>query len=414
MQLPVKIRNPGFFYGYIIVLIGFYIALAANGTFYSFGIFFESILNEFGWTRAVTSGAFSLANLVIGSFSIIMGRLTDKVGPRIAMTVSGLFMGAGLILMSTINTVWELYLYWGVLIAIGVSGAFVPATSVVSRWFFKRRGLMTGVVVAGIGVGTMFMPILASRLISSYDWRTSFWVIGSLALVTITIAAQFVKREPGQVKQLPYGSRELENTRSDAQEIGFSLRQTLRTRQFWIIFAMFVFHGFYLQVVIVHVVIYATGSGLSLPSAANIVVIIGGVSVAGKVMMGNIADRFGSKLLLSACFLLMSITLFWLMSSRETWMFYSFGVSFGIAYGGLASLQALVLAERFGLKSLGANLGVLFFGNTLGGAVGVVLVGRIFDMTESYGLGIMVCALLSLVAFVLSLLLRLTDKPDTV
>jgi len=121
--------------------------------------------------------------------------------------------------MSQIGAIWQLYLFWGMITAIGVSGSVVPATSVVPRWFVKRRGLMTGIVIAGIGVGTMIMPPLASQLISDYGWRTSFMVIGSVVLLTIILVAQLMKRDPGQTKQLPYGVNKLGEEDSDLQAV---------------------------------------------------------------------------------------------------------------------------------------------------------------------------------------------------
>jgi len=137
------------------------------------------------------------------------------------------------------------------------------------------------------------------------------------------------------------------------------------------------------------------------------------VSLAGKVIMGNVADRIGARLVLGSCFILMSATLLWLIMSREVWMFYLFATCFGLAYGGIVVVEALILAERFGLKSLGANFGICFNANTGGGAIGVVLVGRIFDVTSSYSLGFLICALLSSAAFVLTLLLGPSDRKIT-
>jgi len=410
----LKSEKPKFFYGYIVVLAGFYIALATHGAFYSFGIFFERVLNEFGWTRAVTSGAFSLANLLNGLSSIIMGRLTDKLGPRIVITACGLLLGIGLLLMSQTSAIWQLYLFWGIIIAIGVSGGFVPTTSVVPRWFVERRGLMTGIVVAGIGAGTMIIPPLASQLISNYGWRTSSIVIGSIVSASVILVAQFMRRDPSQVKQLPYGMNKLEEKDLDLQATGFSPQEALHTKQFWMIFAIYLFYGACLQAIIVHVVIYATELGLSLASAANILAILGGLSIAAKVMMGNVADRVGNRLVLGTCLILMSIALLWLIKCREAWMFYLFAASFGFAYGGIVVVEALILAERFGLKSVGANLGICFLANTGGGAIGVVLLGGIFDMTSSYSLGFLSCALLSSAAFVLTLLLGQRDRKNSV
>ena len=160
---------------------------------------------------------------------MVTGRLNDRLGPRIVITVGSVLLGSGYLLMSQVSAPWQFYLFWGVLLAIGMSSGFTPLTSTVARWFVKRRGMMTGIVAAGVGLGTIIMPPVASWLISSYDWRTSFLVIGITALALLILAAQFLKRDPSAIGQLPYGKNEAnkENLTSDAT--GLSLRDSNKT-----------------------------------------------------------------------------------------------------------------------------------------------------------------------------------------
>ena len=163
-----KNRNSKFFYGYIIVSAAFCIQMIAWGMFSTYGVFFKPLTMEFGWTRAMISGASSLSMLVCGLLGIGMGRLTDRFGPRMIMVVCGFFLGLGYFLMSQINTIWQLYLFYGVLIGIGLSAIDVSLLSTVVRWFVNKRGMMSGIVNVGTGVGMLIMPIVANRLISSY------------------------------------------------------------------------------------------------------------------------------------------------------------------------------------------------------------------------------------------------------
>ena len=161
------------FYGYIVVAAALLIVIIAHGAQYTFGIFFNPILTEFGWTRTATSGAFSLYLVLWGFFGIFVGRLSDRFGSRLVMTVCGFFLGLGYLLMSQIGAIWQLYLFYGVLIAIGMSGCWVPLISTVPRWFVKRRGMMTGIVTWGWGRATPLLSLVASQLIaaSSTVWR---------------------------------------------------------------------------------------------------------------------------------------------------------------------------------------------------------------------------------------------------
>jgi len=399
-------RTSRFFYGYAIVLATFFILVVTWGTLYCFGVFFKPVLTEFGWTRAATSGAYSLCLLLSGFFSIIAGRLSDKVGPRIAVTACGLLMGSGYLLMSQISAIWQLYLFYGVLVGMGLGCAYIPLGSTIARWFVKRRGLMTGIAVSGIGVGTMIMPPLANWLISNYGWRTSYIVSGITVLVLVILIAQFVKRDPSRVGLVPYVENGVKPESLHFKGGGFSLQRAIHTRQFWILCVIFLCFGFFLQSIIVHIVPHATDLAISPACAAYILAIIGGLSVAGRIVMGNAGDRIGNKIALTSCFSLMLVALLWLLAAEELWKFYLFATIFGFAYGGLVALLSPILAELFGLSSLGAILGVVTFSWSIGEAVGPALAGRLFDVTGSYELAFWACAALCIIAVILVLFLR--------
>ena len=399
-------RKPKFFYGYVVVVAAFFIMLVADGIFYSFGVFFEPVLLEFDWTRAAVSGAYSLCMILFGLLGIGVGRLNDRFGPRPILTGCGLFLGLGYLLMSQISTIWQLYLFYGVIVATGVSAFLVPLLSTVARWFVKRRGLMTGIVIAGTGAGTMIMAPLASQLIAIYGWRTSYIIVGIIALVLITIAAQFLRRDPGQMGQLPYGESEVKQESLNSEARGFSLQEAIHTRQLWLLCALSFCYYFCVATMMVHIVIHATGLGIPALSAANILAIIGGASIGGRVVMGSAADRIGSKLALIICFILISIALAWLIAANKVWMLYLFAAIFGFGYGGVAALQSPVAAELFGLRSHGVILGITFFSLCIGGVIGPVLAGRIFDITGSYQLAFLVCIAIGVTGLVSTLLLR--------
>ena len=124
--------QPKFFYGYVVVIAGFLILVSMYGTLYSFGVFFKPVLAEFGWARATTSGAYSLCFLLSGALAMAAGRLSDRFGPTAVMSCSGLLLGLGYFLTSKMSTVWELYLYYGVIVGIGMGGGIAPSLSTVA------------------------------------------------------------------------------------------------------------------------------------------------------------------------------------------------------------------------------------------------------------------------------------------
>ncbi len=392
--------KPKLFYGYIVVAAAVLILTITQGTYYSFGVFFKPLAEDFGWTRAMTSGAFSLLVLLHGFLYIFTGRLNDTIGPRFVLTVTGFSLGLGYILLSQINTLWQLYLFYGVIVAVGMSGGYIPMLSTVSRWFVKRRGLMTGIVAAGTGLGTLLVPPVANWLISEYDWRTSYMVMGIASIIVIVIAAQFLRRDPSQVGQLPYGQEEEKVKGTNPAPIGLSLREALRTRSFWIFALAMSSFGFCLFVIMVHIVPYATDIGISVTKAASILAVIGASGIVGRVSFGGLSDRLGNKRTFIICFVLVAITLILLMVAKELWLFYLFAAVFGLAYGGWATVMAPLVADLFGLRSHGVILGSATFGATIGGAIGPIVAGSIFDVTGSYQLAFIISIILSIIGLV--------------
>ncbi len=403
-------NKPKVFYGYIIVMVAIGIHIVGWGVFSTFGVFFDSFLNEFGWTRATISGAASLAYLALGFNTIIVGRLSDRFGPRIVMTGCGLFLGLGYLLMSRIGAIWQLYLFYGVVVAVGSSGLDVLPLSTVARWFTKRRGIMSGILKVGSGIGILIMPLTASWLILGYGWRTSYLILGSVALAVIIVAAQFLRRDPSQKGLTAYGADKANANNSNAEEVGFTLQQAIHLRQLWLLCTMCVLIFFCINTVVIHIVTYGVTMGFPRTSAASILAVLGGVSMIGRIVMGGVGDRISSRLAITICFPIIAVALFWLQIAGELWMLYLFAVVYGFAHGGFFALLAPLVAELFGLKTHGAIFGIVFFSGTAGGSLGSVLVGHIFDITGSYQLGFLICALLAVTSFIIALWLRPTGS----
>lgn len=406
----LKTQSPRFFYGYVIVLAGLFILMLTNGTMYSFSVFLKPVSEEFGWARAMTTGAYSLFLFVLACLYLVTGRLSDRFGPRILITVCGLLLGLGYLLMSQVSSLWHLYLLYGVLVASGMSGGFVPLTSTVARWFVKRRGVMTGIVVAGAGLGVVVMPPLSSWLISNYGWRTCYMIIGGIALALIMLAAQFLRRDPAKMRQQAYGehpNRDACGQQSAILQIsGFSFREARHTRQFWMLCLIYFCFGSGMQSIMAHIVSHATDLGISALTAANIVAVIGGVNIVGRVGTGIISDRAGNRASLVAVLASLAAAFFWLQVTRELWSFYIFAIVFGFSMGGGIALESPVVVELFGLKEHGSILGFVVSISIIGGALGSFMAGRIFDMTGNYYPAFWVAAGAGITGTVMALLLK--------
>jgi MFS family permease len=401
----LAVARPKFFYGYVIVAAALLISFVMWGARASFGVFFEPVLKEFGWTRAATSGGFSLTWVFTGLLSIAVGKLNDKYGPRLIMTVAGTLVGLGYLLMSRLSSIWQLYLFYGV-ISIGMSAVLVPTLSTVARWFFTMRAFMTGIVLASTGIALMAVLPVANRVITNYGWRTAYIIVGSVVIAVVVIAAQFLKRDPYQVGKLPYGSDGKSTDGPDIETYGLSFQEALRTNQVWLMSLVYFCTYFIFYMLLVHLVIYVTGQGISSSRAIRIMAFLGGAGIAGRTLMGIFADRFGNKQAMMLSAGLMMLALFWLLVAKDIWMLFLFGAAFGFGHGGMATMESPIVANVFGMRSHGVILGLVFLCDTVGGAVGPFLSGYIFDVTNSYRPAFLLCAILSITSLVAILFLK--------
>ena len=402
----MRASNPIIFYGYFVVWASFLTMVVLWATFYTFGVFFKPILAEFGWSRAVTSGAFSLCSLIMGLLGVGIGGLNDKFGPRAVVSFCGALAGIGYLLMSQLRVLWQLYLFFGIILGIGMGGSFVPFMTTIARWFVNRRGLMTGIATAGVGIGAFIGPPVANGLIVAYGWRISYAILGCSVLAITLLSAQILKRDPSDLGQVPYGDNYTDHKDLYGICEGVSLGEAVYTVPFWMLVGMIFSLGICVFSIMVHIAPYATGLGISTSSAANILAVIGGFSVIGKVLLGKVADIIGFRNIFVIGFSIMVATLLWLIGAQTIWALYCFAALFGIAYGGCVTAESPLTALLFGLRAHGLIFGIASLSFTSGGALGSWLTGLLFDMTSSYQPAFIICAVLGSVGLTIAILLN--------
>ncbi len=407
---PGSSERSKFFYGYIIALASFGLQVVIWGIVLSFGVFFKPLEDEFGWRRATISGASSLSLLFSGFTGILLGSLNDRYGPRILMVACGVFLGAGFLLMSRVDAVWQLYLFWGVIIGMGVSGTDVVLLSTVARWFVSKRGMMSGIVMIGTGLGMLVMPLVSSGLISAHGWRMAYIILGSAMLLFVISVAQLLRKDPAQMRQLPEGGGVIPSASPDLSAGGLSLGRAIHTRQFWALCVSYLTITFCANVVLVHIAPHAADIGFSMTEAAGVLSTVGGVSMLGRLVMGTLSDRIGCRWAMLGCFLLFVIVFAWLQVAGEMWMLYLFAVVYGFAHGGFYALSSPIVAELFGISSHGAIYGIVLFSAMAGGAAGPVFAGHIFDISGNYQIAFLACNVISLVGLVLTATLKPIGK----
>jgi len=395
------------YYGYVIAALGFLIQAIFWGTYRSFGLFFNPLISEFGWTRAELAGAASMGWLIVGLMNFPSGATVDRFGPRRTLTVGGFCFGLGYLLMSGVDGLWQVFLFYAIM-AVGMSAADVVPLSTIARWFAKKRGTVTGIAKVGTGIGMMLTPLFASHLIGSYGWRTAYIVLGGIALIALVAMAQLLRRDPAAMGLKAYGAEEPLSGEKKT-EGGTCLRKALRVGQFRTLCVAYLLLTTIAEVVMIHTVPHAMDLGVSSAGAAGILAIIGATSIAARAIIGVTVDKLGSKKALLLCFVPLLSALVWLQFVDSLWMLYVFAILYGLSHGGFFTLIAPVVAQLFGTVSHGALFGVIMAGNGIGGAIGPVLTGRAFDVFGSYRLPFLV--LIGMAVAALLLVSSLTKTP---
>ena len=400
-------------HSWTIVIFG---ALALNTMaikVYTFGVFLVPMATEFDWGRGALSGACAVAAPVGAVAKIISGRLSDKYGPRLLVTAFGLVMATCYIMLSQVDSLWQVYLIMGLLMPIGMSGCLVPVLSTIARWFDKKRATAMGIAMTGFALGAVIWPIVTQWLISYYSWRWAFIALASITAVISVPVAQFMGHSPQWVGLRPYGESvatvgEGEPSLPDGE---LTPREAIKTQQFWLWGPILLCFFFCLDLIVTHIVAYALDVDIPAIMAAATLSIIAGVSIVGRLSGGVISERIGLRKLAISSLVLLTLALLLLLSKQGSWSFYTFTLIFGLSYGLFIILEPAMPAELFGSKSLGAIMANLGLFAMTGSAAGKTLAGVIFDVTGSYQAAFLLCIVLAVMAVILSLILVRLDVP---
>ena len=405
MKITAFSRNR---YSLVILLSCFSLQAVGIGIYIAFGVFITPMIDEFGWSRAAISGASAMAFFLAGLFGVGVGRLNDRMGPRILVAVGAVFFSAGLMMMAVMNNLWELYLFLGVVIGFGLSPVDVIALTTIARWFPENRGMMTGITKVGTGTGQLVFPLLASFLITGYGWRTACIIIGGVAFVLMMIIALLLKKEPDDNQEItPDGDHQKSlDAQTGNDDNSLTLTQASKTVQFWLICLVNFTVLTCLMSVMIHIVPHARDIGISSHKAAGVLSTIGGVSMAGRFITGFIIDKIGSRQTMKIAIGILIAGILWLQVADRLWQLYLFAFVYGFAHGGYFTVISPIVAEFFGTVSHGALFGiVVFFGNA-GGAIGPIATGYLFDNTGSYQTPILLALAVSVAGIVQLLFLK--------
>jgi OFA family oxalate/formate antiporter-like MFS transporter len=363
----------------------FSVLFMAYGASFSFGVFFSALLEEFGWSRAALSGAFALYAFGYSAFSAVAGRFTDRWGPRAVIATGGVFLGAGWIAMSATSAVWHPYVFYGLIAALGMSTANVPCGATVARWFVRRRGLATGVATAGGSFGAFAFPPIAQLLVGKIGWRWAYVVFGAVLFLTLNLLAPLMIRDPERLGLTPDGDPPEEVRRARQGRSDFTTAQAMRTRAFWVLFALFSATWFSIFTPLVHLVPLARGLGIDPLVAATLVSAIGMAGIIGRLVMGSVSDRIGRRPAIGVGLVLQVAAFLGFAEVGALSGLYAASITFGFSYGAVSALFPAMVADFFGRGQAGSLVGILFAMAGSMAAWGPLSAGFIYDRTGSYG-----------------------------
>jgi len=384
---------------YLIVFGASLVQFTIIGLLFSFGLFFKAFEAEFGWSRTLLSTCTSFSFLVMGVLAVFGGRLSDHYGPRLVLAITGILGGLGYILLSQVTQPWQLFVYFGLLLGIGMSTHDVVTLSIVARWFHKRRGIMTAVVKVGTAVGQFTIPPVVAFLMVRYDWRSALIIMGIIAIALLLIAASLTRNPDGkQSSGLPVITA------------GINFAQARRSKIFWLFCSIQFLFFPPLITIPLHIVVHGMDLGMTAVLAATLLSVMAAASVMGRLTIGLFFDRIGGKRALILCFIPLIASLVAFLFIVKPWLLFVAVAVYGFAHGGFFTVMSPTIAEYFGLKAHGTLFGFIVFFGTIGGAVGPIFAGSIFDSTGSYFWAFCTLAVMVFLGLLLTLLL---PSPDT-
>jgi MFS family permease len=398
----LKHKRPRIYYGWIIVAVSFITLFMALGIRYSFSVFFIAILEEYGWGRGETAGAFSLAMVVHGVFAPVTGTLVDWLGPRKLFPLGAVFLIVGLVAASSIRTLGHLYLYFGVVVAVGVNTlSYAPHMSLIPKWFITKRGLASGLVLAGIGTGAMVLLPATEYIIDTLGWRSAFIVLALLVLsVVVPLTLVFQRRSPEEVGQFPDG-REGESAflANPGKEAAASSKRASRAMEpwtvsaaiasasFWYVSFTVFCNGFVINLLLVHQAVHMVDTGYSPMLAASLVGLVGLIGSLGGIGWGFISDRMGRERAntLGGLAAFSGVLAFLLLDYVPSpWLLYGYVGLYGLGFGSFGPMTATATGDLFPGNALGRILSLQSVGFGIGGALGAYAGGYFYDITGSY------------------------------
>jgi MFS family permease len=383
-----------FFYGWVILAACFMVTTVASGTMMGFGVFITPMADDMGWSHSALSFSYALSALVTGVGVLIVGSFLHTHSVRLIFFLSTIVHCLGIYMTSTATTIEAFYFWYGFVASAGRSAFFLSTTTLITRWFVKRRGLVMGIMMSGNGVGPFIFSPVITWMIFMWNWQTAYIVLSVLMTVCLSVSCFFIRNHPHEMGLAPYGenpgpvptpSRSTSHAASKPARSGGSLwGDVLRMEGFWSLSFINFFCCVCHSIPLVHVVGFALNAGLSAFAASWVLAIMSISSVVGRIYWGMFADRYGARFALMLTLFMQGALILWLVNAQDPVIFFLYALVWGFGYGGVGTQYGMVSREVFGARLFGPGYAGQNAFAMVGMSVGGFLGGYLYDISYSY------------------------------
>ena len=407
--------RPPLFYGWVLVGLIFFIGFLIVGSRNGFGVFVTPMEKEFDWTRTHTSVVFMVATLAGGISQPFLGRLYDRLGGRRVILAALVIIGTFTVLLYFTSNIVFLILVFGVVIAVATSGASITiGGALLARWFTRKRATVMAIATAGSSAGGLVLVPFAAYMMDLTSWRITWVLLGGIVLViALPLAFLLLRNEPSELGLMPDGvptpapggnTPRVQPPRGPL-EVDRWL-EAFRSFPIWQLSLAYCVCGFTTSIISMHFVPFAEDAGYSRVTAATAFGVLSGLNAVGVVGAGVLADRFARKNVLSGVYWLRGLGFATVLLAPAPWNLWGFAVMTGFSWIATIPLTASLTADIYGLKNLATLNGMSFFSHQIGGAIGVMLAGVLFDFRGSYDIPFIMCSVLLAMAGVTAFSIR--------
>lgn len=395
--------NPRGFAGWQVVAGAFLCMFVGYAVAYSFAAFFAPLEAEFGAKRGDTALVFSIAAFLYFQLGFPAGLIADRLGPRPVVVAGLLLVALGAFTAAYATSLWQVYVGYGLGVGVGVGLSYVPSVAAVQRWFIRRRGLASGIAVAGIGVGTLVGAPLALELIGRIGWRSTYLVLAALTVVGAFVAGALIRQGPEKYGQTPDGDPPVAGNTGAALS-GLTVREAVRSGPFWAVYLGAMLMSFGIFMPFVHLVPYARDVGLGERFGVLLIVLLGVGSTVGRFAFASLTNLLGRRLSFAVMYVGAGLMMVMWSQSTAGWALAVFAVVFGAFYGGFVAIAPSLAADYFGFRALASVIGLLYSGVGFGALLGSPVAGYVYDFFGSYTGAILTGAGLCAISFVVTVL----------